>query len=146
MIKKLMFALSCVTAFFATGALAQDTNLEKLGGFKTTGTPMMVPIPQAGENVEALKAIAAQIKVPAGFSVSLYAAVPDARHMAVGPQGVVTFVGTRKELVYSMTDRNKDRVADDVKVFAPSIKMAVPNGVCFSRDGHLYLAEQNRVL
>ncbi|TIP52434.1 MAG: sorbosone dehydrogenase, partial [Mesorhizobium sp.] len=47
---------------------------------------------------------------------------------------------------YSMTDRDKDRVADDVKVFAPSIKMAVPNGVCFSRDGHLYLAEQNRVL
>jgi glucose/arabinose dehydrogenase len=45
-----------------------------------------------------------------------------------------------------MTDRNKDRVADDVKVFAPSIKMAVPNGVCFSKDGHLYLAEQNRVL
>ena len=66
--------------------------------------------------------------------------------MAVGPQGVVTFVGTRKEMVYSVTDRNKDRVADDVKVFAPSIKMAVPNGVCFSKDGHLYLAEQNRVL
>ena len=66
--------------------------------------------------------------------------------MAVGPRGVVTFVGTRKELVYSMTDRNKDRVADDVKVFAPSLQMAVPNGVCFSRDGHLYLAEQNRVV
>ena len=112
---------------------AQDANLEKLGGFKTTGTPMMEPIPQTGENVEALKAIAAKIKVPAGFKVSLYAVVPDARHMAVGPQGVVTFVGTRKELVYSMTDRNKDRVADDVKVFAPSIKMAVPNGVCFSQ-------------
>lgn len=146
MIKKLMFTLSCVTALFATGALAQDTNLEKLGGFKTTGTPMMVPIPQSGENADALKAIAEKIKVPAGFKVSLYAIVPDARHMAVGPQGVVTFVGTRKELVYSVTDRNKDRVADDVKVFAPSIKMAVPNGVCFSKDGHLYLAEQNRVL
>ena len=107
---------------------------------------MMEPIPQTGENAEALKAIAAKIKVPDGFKINLYAIVPDARHMAVGPQGVVTFVGTRKELVYSMTDRNKDRVADDVKVFAPSIKMAVPNGVCFSRDGHLYLAEQNRVL
>ena len=146
MIKKLMFALSCATALFATSALAQDANLEKLGGFKTTGTPMMVPIPQSGENVEALKAIAAQIKVPAGFKVNLYAAVPDARHMAVGPQGVVTFVGTRKELAYSVTDRNKDRVADDVKVLAPSIKMAVPNGVCFSKDGMLYLVEQNRVL
>lgn len=146
MIKRFAFALSCAVTLCMTPAIAQDANLEKLGGFKTTGTPMMQPIPQTGENIDALKAIAAKIKVPEGFKVSLYAAVPDARHMAVGPQGVVTFVGTRKELVYSMTDRNKDRVADDVKVFAPSIKMAVPNGVCFSRDGHLYLAEQNRVL
>ena len=45
-----------------------------------------------------------------------------------------------------MTDRNKDRVADDVKVLAPSIKMAVPNGVCFSKDGFLFIVEQNRVL
>ena len=145
MIRKIAFALSCAVALAATGAYAQD-NLEKLGGFKTTGTPMMEPIPQTGENIDALKAIAAKIKVPSGFKVSLYAAVPDARHMAVGPQGVVTFVGTRKELAYSVTDRNKDRVADDVKVFAPSIKMDVPNGVCFSKDGHLYLVERNRVL
>ncbi|HLF20959.1 MAG TPA: PQQ-dependent sugar dehydrogenase [Aestuariivirga sp.] len=146
MIKRIAAALSFTAALCATSAFAQDANLEKLGGFQTTGTPMMVPIPQTGENAEALKAIAAKIKVPAGFKISLYAIVPDARHMAVGPQGVVTFVGTRKELAYSVTDRNKDRVADDVKVFAPSIKMAVPNGFCFSKDGHLYLAEQNRVL
>jgi glucose/arabinose dehydrogenase len=146
--KKYMLAASAaICAFaFSYGAIAQDQNLEKLGGFKTTGTPMMVPIPQTGENADALKAIAAKIKVPDGFKVSLYAIVPDARHMAVGPQGVVTFVGTRKELAYSVTDRNKDRVADDVKVLAPSIKMAVPNGVCFSKDGHLFIAEQNRVL
>lgn len=144
--KKLAIIMSCTTALAGGVAMAQDTNLEKLGGFKTTGTPMMEPIPQTGENIDALKAIAAKVKVPAGFKISLYAAVPDARHMAVGPQGVVTFVGTRKELVYSVTDRNKDRVGDDVKVFAPSIKMAVPNGVCFSKDGHLFLAEQNRVL
>lgn len=145
-IKKLAFVLSCTAALCVTSAFAQDENLEKLGGFKTTGTPMMEPIPQTGENAEALKAIAAKVKVPDGFKITLYAIVPDARHIAVGPQGVVTFVGTRKELVYSMTDRNKDRVADDVKAFAPSIKMTVPNGVCFSRDGHLYVVEQNRVL
>lgn len=146
--KKYLFAASAAALVLALAgsANAQDQNLEKLGGFKTTGTPMMVPIPQTGENIEALKAIAAKIKVPDGFKVSLYAAVPDARHMAVGPQGVVVFVGTRKELAYTVTDRNKDRVGDDVKVFAPSIKMAVPNGVCFSKDGHLFLAEQNRVL
>ena len=102
MIRKIAFAFACATALSAVPAMAQDANLEKLGGFKTTGTPMMEPIPQTSENIEALKAIAAQVKVPAGFKVSLYAAVPDARHMAVGPQGVVTFVGTRKELALSL--------------------------------------------
>jgi glucose/arabinose dehydrogenase len=146
MIKRIAFALSCAVALCTTGAFAQDANLEKLGAKQKTGTPMMVPIPQTGEYAESLKALAEKIKVPAGFKVNLYAIVPDARHMAVGPQGVVTFVGTRKELAYSVTDRNKDRVADDVKVLAPSIKMTLPNGVCFSKDGFLFLAEQNRVL
>src|SRR3546814_13208993 len=45
-----------------------------------------------------------------------------------------------------LTDRNKDRVADEVKRFAPSIDFAIPNGPCFSEDGFLYIAEQNRVL
>jgi glucose/arabinose dehydrogenase len=84
--------------------------------------------------------------MPAGFKIGLYAVVPDARHMTVGPQGIVTFVGTRKTKVWSVTDRNKDRVADEVKDFAPSLTFAIPNGPCFSKDGHLYLAEQNRVL
>ena len=61
MIKKLAFVLSCAAVFSLTSASAQDSNLEKLGGFKTTGTPMMEPIPQTGENAEALKAIAAKI-------------------------------------------------------------------------------------
>jgi glucose/arabinose dehydrogenase len=45
-----------------------------------------------------------------------------------------------------ITDRNKDRVADDVKRFAPTIDFKIPNGVCFSKDGFLFLVEQNRVL
>ena len=146
MIKKLAFAMSCAVALCATTVMAQDPNLEKLGAFKQTGTPMMQPIPQGGENAAAIKKTLAGIKLPAGFKINLYASVPDARHMAVGPQGVVMFVGTRKEHVYSVTDRNKDRVADDVKVFAPSVKMAIPNGVCFTKDGFLYVVEQNRIL
>jgi len=138
--------VSLLAMFYAAGAMAQDTNLEKLGQFKQTGTAMMVPIEQGGPNAEAIKKNLAKIKLPSGFKISLYAVVPDARHMAVGPQGVVMFVGTRKQNVYSVTDRNKDRVADDVKVFAPSVKMSVPNGVCFSKDGFLFIVEQNRVL
>ncbi|HEY7665943.1 MAG TPA: PQQ-dependent sugar dehydrogenase [Xanthobacteraceae bacterium] len=122
-------------------------NLERLGEFKTTGTPMDIPqVAQTGAKAEAIKKNLERIKLPPGFKIGLYAIVPDARHMAVGPQGVVTFVGTRKNKVWSVTDRDKDRVADEVKEFAPSISFTVPNGVCFSRDGFLFLAEQNRVL
>ena len=83
-----------------------------------------------------------KIKLPDGFKINLYAVVPDARHMAVGPQGIVTFVGTRKDAVWAVTDRNKDGTADEVKRFAPSLDFAIPNGVCFSKDGFLYIAEQ----
>ena len=65
--------------------------------------------------------------------------------MAVGPQGIVTFVGTRKDSVWAVTDRNKDGTADEVKRFAPSLEFVIPNGVCFSKDGFLYVAERNRV-
>jgi glucose/arabinose dehydrogenase len=103
-------------------------------------------VPQPEKKAQAINKTLSQIKLPKGFSISLYAIVPDARHMAVGPQGVVTFVGTRKKKVYAVTDRDKDRVADEVKEFAPTIDFTVPNGLCFSRDGILYLVEQNRVL
>ena len=33
-----------------------------------------------------------------------------------------------------------------MKEFAPSIAFKIPNGVCFSKDGFLFIAEQNRVL
>jgi glucose/arabinose dehydrogenase len=147
--KTLASALA-VVACAASPALAQQPtagNLEKLSEFKTTGTPIEIPhIPQTGTKAEAIKKNLARIKLPSGFKIGLYAIVPDARHMAVGPQGVVLFVGTRKSKVWSVTDRDKDRVADEVKEFAPSIPFVVPNGVCFSRDGFLFLAEQNRVL
>jgi glucose/arabinose dehydrogenase len=137
--------LAMLMASAATVAPAQ-TNLEKLSGFKTTGTKDFTVIEQGGAKADAINAILERIKLPEGFKISLYAIVPDARHMAVGPQGVVTFVGTRKTNIWAVTDRDKDRVADEVKDFAPSIEFAVPNGPCFSPDGVLYLAEQNRVL
>ena len=39
-----------------------------------------------------------------------------------------------------------DRVADEVKRFAPSLDFKIPNGPCFSKDGFLYFVERNRVL
>ncbi len=128
----------------ASAAPAQ-TNLEKLSSFKTTGMTKIPAIEQGGANAEAIKQTLKKIKLPDGFKIDLYAIVPDARDIAIGPQGVVTFVSTRKDKVYSVTDRNKDRVADEVKEFAPSLEKAIPHGVCFSKDGFLFIVEQNRV-
>lgn len=126
--------------------VAQD-NLQKLGEFKTTGTSLqMETIEQTGANADAIKKNLERVKLPPGFKIGLYAVVPDARHMAVSPASGVVFVGTRKTKVWAVTDRNKDRIADEVKVFAPSIDFVFPNGVCFSKDGFLFVAEQNRVL
>lgn len=150
MLKRLLISAATV-ALLATPALSQagkaPDNLEKLGEFKSTGTSMDIPtVEQKGDNAKAIANILKKIKLPSGFKISLYAVVPDAREMAIGPQGVVMFVGTRKNKVYAVTDRNRDRVADEVKEFAPSIAFNIPNGVCFSKDGFLYIAEQNRVL
>jgi glucose/arabinose dehydrogenase len=127
-------------------AQTQDSNLERLSNFQTTGTSEFQVIEQGGEKAAAIRRILEKVRVPSGFKIDLYAIVPDARHMAVGPQGIVTFVGTRKTKVWAVTDRYKDRVADEVKDFAPSLAMAIPNGPCFSPEGVLYIAEQNRVL
>ncbi|MGB9368906.1 MAG: PQQ-dependent sugar dehydrogenase [Xanthobacteraceae bacterium] len=142
-------ASALLLAFAAPGyAQPQPTagNLEKLGNFQQTGTVEPAHIPQTGPKADAIKNNLAKIKLPRGFKIGLYALVPDARHIAVGPQGIVTFVGTRKSKVWSVTDRAKARVADEVKEFAPSIAFKIPNGVCFSKDGFLFIAEQNRVL
>jgi glucose/arabinose dehydrogenase len=148
--KHVTLAAVLTAAIAASPALAQAPgagNFDKLSSFKVTGASPDVPtIPQTGPKADAIKKILTKVKLPEGFKINLYAIVPDARHMAVGPQGVVMFVGTRKSKVYAVTDRDKDRVADEVKVFAASLPMAIPNGPCFSKDGFLYIAEQNRVL
>ncbi|EAU44901.1 PQQ-dependent sugar dehydrogenase [Salipiger bermudensis] len=128
----------------AVPAVAQD-NMDKLSNMQRTDATF-TNIDQSGDRADALTGILEHINVPDGFEVSLYAVVPDARSMAVAPQGTVTFVGTRKDKVWSVVDRDRDRVADEVFDFAPSITFDVPNGPCFSPDGFLYIAERNRVL
>jgi glucose/arabinose dehydrogenase len=45
-----------------------------------------------------------------------------------------------------VTDRSRGGVADEVKEFAPTLPKKIPNGPCFSKDGFLYVVEQNRVV
>ncbi len=143
-----MRILGCLAAagvLMASPAFAQG-NLDKLSQFKVTGVTDFTVVEQGGARAESINAVLEQVKLPPGFRIGLYAIVPDARHMAMGPQGVALFVGTRKTDMWVVTDRDKDRVADEVKSFAPSIDFDIPNGPCFSKDGFLYIAERNRVL
>ncbi|WP_439332045.1 PQQ-dependent sugar dehydrogenase [Paracoccus salsus] len=143
MMQRSLAAVLCTTML--SSPLAAQDNMDKLTNMQKTDATFAF-VDQGGERAEALRAIVEHINVPDGFEVSLYAVVPDARSMAMAPQGTVLFAGTRKDKVWSIVDRDRDRVADEVKNFAPSVTFDIPNGPCFSPDGFLYIAERNRVL
>ena len=145
--------LTILTAFAALPLLVgpvfaagDDANLDKPGSFKTTGTASGEVVPQGGKYAENLRNVLRSINLPDGFKIELFALVPDARHMAVGQNKATVWVGTRKTRVWAATDRDMDNVADTVEEFSPSVSFDIPNGVCYSPDGFLFVAERNRVL
>ena len=85
-----------------------------------------------------------KLKLPAGFSIDVWAAeVPNARSMAVSETGIV-FVGNRQENnVYALEDEDGDGKADVKYILAEDLRM--PNGVAY-KDGDLYVAEVSRIL
>lgn len=84
------------------------------------------------------------ISLPPDFQIGYYAEnVPNARSMALSPNGT-HFVGSRQMgSLYAVLDTDQNFVADDVITLAEG--MNSPNGVAF-RDGALYVAEINRLL
>ncbi|MEM5468823.1 PQQ-dependent sugar dehydrogenase [Celeribacter marinus] len=144
-IKTYVSALAVCAAMSPMAAVAQS-NLEKLGAFQTTGVTDFTTIDQHGPAADSIREILKGINLPEGFEIELYALVPDARHMAMAPQGTALFVGTKKSKVWVVMDRDGDKVGDEVKDFAPSLEFDVPNGVAFSKDGFLFIAERNRVM
>lgn len=138
--KKLIAA--CIASTLLAGAAVADVGIFGKSG-KGMGDHTFIE--QDGEKAANLREILKNIKLPEGFKIELYAVVPDARHMAMAPQGTVLFVGTRKDKVWVVSDRDRNGVADEVKDFAPSLEFNVPNGMAFSKDGFLYIAETNQV-
>jgi glucose/arabinose dehydrogenase len=89
----------------------------------------------------AQKAELQRIRVPAGFSISLFTdAVPDARSLALGHDNVL-FVSTYSGKVYAVRYQG-DRAT---QVVALASGLDRPNGVAL-RDGALYVAEISRIL
>ena len=143
-VSSFIFAVLMSANVFAAG---DEANVKKLSSFKKTGTVAGEVIPQNTQFAENVKNnIISKIKMTAGFKIELFAVVPDARHMAVSRNKATVWIGTRKTKVWQATDRDMDNVADTVEQFAPSVSFDIPNGPCYSDDGHLYIAERNRVL
>src|SRR4051794_14132408 len=81
-----------------------------------------------------------KIKLPAGFSIDVWAEAPNARGLALGTNGTV-FAGSSSEgNVYAITDTG---VARQVKIVASTLNL--PIGVAF-KDGALYVSAVNRIL
>lgn len=85
-----------------------------------------------------------RIKLPAGFSVDVYAEdLRNARSLCYAPSGTL-FVGTRDAgNVYALRDTNGDFRADVRYLLAKGLNM--PNGVAY-RNGSLFVAEISRIL
>jgi len=145
------FAVSIACALLpllggAALAAGDEANLSKLGAFKTTGTGGGESIPQEGKYADNIRKVLETIRLPEGFKIELFALAPDARHMAVGRNKGTVWIGTKKSKIWAATDRDMDNVADTVEEFSPSVKFDIPNGVCYSPDGFLFVAERNRVM
>ena len=84
-----------------------------------------------------------KIRLPAGFSIHVYAEVPNARSMTLSPSGIL-YVGNRGgENVYAVTDENKDGKGDKVYTIASGLQS--PNGVAF-KNGSLFIATITKIL
>jgi glucose/arabinose dehydrogenase len=79
-----------------------------------------------------------EIRLPPGFAIEVWVdSVPNARQMALSPNGTV-YVGSRSEgKVYAVTQ--------DRKVHTIASGLTMPSGLAF-RDGSLYVAAVSRVL
>ena len=100
-------AASIAAMAFAAGVVAKENNV---GIFGTSGKGMgdHTYIQQDGAKADNIRNVLKNVTMPEGFKIELYAIVPDARDMAMAPQGTVLFVGTRKDKVWVVSDRDRD--------------------------------------
>lgn len=105
------------------------------GGLAAQSPPeRRVDVPVAGHTVQ----------VPAGFTVEVYAeSLPNARWVALGPDGVPYLSQPRRGRVVKLPDLNHDGRADTVITVLDSLNR--PHGLAFRGDT-LYVAETGRVI
>lgn len=84
-----------------------------------------------------------KLNLPAGFNISVFAKVKNARQLAAGPDGVF-FTGSRRAgNIYAVIDKDRDHVAE--KVITIDTDLNLPSGLTY-RDGDLYVGAVDRIL
>ncbi len=124
----LLPVLSC-TSYSGSAPQVQSTEKTAQKTQKDDKTPKELPLDK--------------ITLPAGFKISIYARVPNARSMVLSKSGVL-FVGSRPAgNVYAVVDSDGDMMADKVHIIDSDLKM--PCGVAL-KNGDLYVAAISRIL
>lgn len=85
-----------------------------------------------------------KLVLPDGFSIEVYARVPNARQMSLSDNGTV-YVGTRNRAggrIFAITDDNQDGKADDVVAITGGLN--TPSGLTY-HNGDLYIGAINRI-
>jgi glucose/arabinose dehydrogenase len=100
----------------------------------------LAPVPPPPEPVAPDKLPVAQLKLPKGFHIEVFASgIPDARSLRIGDKGTV-FVGNRVQgKVWAIYDKDGKRTQ---KAIATGLYR--PNGLAF-HEGTLYIAELSRI-
>ena len=80
------------------------------------------------------------IRLPPGFSIDIYADVPNARSLALGENGTVFVANRRGNSIYAIISNNDER-----EIIELASDLSTPNGIAYF-DGDLYIAETSRVL
>ncbi|MDD9890484.1 MAG: PQQ-dependent sugar dehydrogenase [Gammaproteobacteria bacterium] len=81
------------------------------------------------------------LRLPDGFSISIYAEIENPRQLALGADNTV-YVGTLRGRVHAITNANGDGISDGVVTVAE--RLNTPNGVAYY-NGDLYIGEIGRI-
>ena len=152
---------SCLSRFFALLSLASGSAGLVLGGelktevftpsrfeFSAQDLPKPYATESAKKNPDVLPVPAAPVlRAPAGFKLNLFAEVPQARWLALTPEGNVLCSAGRENAIHWLKDSNGDGVADERTVFADAKRndLNLPFGMAFVGD-HFYVGNTDRVI
>ncbi|MDP2700246.1 sorbosone dehydrogenase family protein [Thalassospira sp.] len=108
-------------------------------------TLMAVPVAASATDAipERLQRVMDTLTPASGYRLALFAAVDNARSIAVAPELGGVFIGNRGSNLYFVRDADGDGVAEDVHLISRDFKLA--NGIAY-KPGTLFVADQHRIV